>query len=484
MDYYRQEQPHNPTTQRFMFATGIECSYPTIETPHGIRRVDEMERCRHYEYWREDLQLTVELGISFLRYGPPYYRMHRGAGHYDWSWTDMVLPEMRRLQIVPIMDLCHFGIPDWLGNFQNPEFPRHFADYARAFAERYPWVRFYTPINEMYIAAQFSAFYGWWNERLTSHQAFVTALKHIVRANVEAMHTIVQARPDALFIQSESSEYTHASRPDLLDEAETLNERRFLSLDLNYGRRVGSTMYEYVRDNGMTEEEYNFFMLHSLREHCVLGNDYYVPNEHLLVDEHRTELAGEIFGYYVVTKDYYDRYNLPLMHTETNREEPDAKQWLWKTWTNVQRLRRDGVPLCGMTWYSLTDQVDWDTALREENGRVNPLGLYDLDRKIRPVGRAYRELIRQWSFTPLLPNGPLTLIGQWDAWEAQREPAAEAEAGANRSERPADRTGPPPIAGAGPSTVRAAAARAGLSDADFGQDRRRNAAEGIRGEVS
>jgi beta-glucosidase len=242
------------------------------------------------------------------------------------------------------------------------------------------------------------------------------------------MHAIVQVRPDALFIQSESSEYTHASRPDLLDEAETLNERRFLSLDLNYGRRVGSTMYEYVRDNGMTEEEYNFFMLHSLREHCVLGNDYYVPNEHLLVDEHRTELAGEIFGYYVVTKDYYDRYNLPLMHTETNREEPEAERWLWKIWTNVQRLRHDGVPLCGMTWYSLTDQVDWDTALREENGHVNPLGLYDLERKIRPVGRAYRELIRKWSFTPLLPNGPLTLIGQWDAGTAEGEPEAEAPA--------------------------------------------------------
>ena len=29
-------------------------------------------------------------------------------------------------------------------------------------------------------------------------------------------------------------------------------------------------------------------------------------------------------------------------------------------------------------------------------GHVNPLGLYDLDRKIRPVGQAYRELIRQW----------------------------------------------------------------------------------------
>jgi beta-glucosidase len=40
--------------------------------------------------------------------------------------------------------------------------------------------------------------------------------------------------------------------------------------------------------------------------------------------------------------------------------------------------------------------VDWDTALREDNGHVNPLGLFDLDRKIRPVGQAYRKLVSQW----------------------------------------------------------------------------------------
>jgi hypothetical protein len=50
----------------------------------------------------------------------------------------------------------------------------------------------------------------------------------------------------------------------------------------------------------------------------------------------------------------------------------------------------------GFTWYSLQDQVDWDTVLREDNGRVIPLGLCDLDRNIRPVGYAYKKLIEEW----------------------------------------------------------------------------------------
>src|SRR5688572_6623095 len=75
----------------------------------------------------------------------------------------------------------------------------------------------------------------------------------------------------------------------------------------------------------------------------------------------------------------------------------EAVDWLWKQWANVLRVRNDGIPIVGFTWYSLTDQVDWDVALREERGTVNPLGLYDLDRKIRPVGMAYKQLMQDWA---------------------------------------------------------------------------------------
>ena len=45
---------------------------------------------------------------------------------------------------------------------------------------------------------------------------------------------------------------------------------------------------------------------------------------------------------------------------------------------------------------------------------INPVGLYDLDRNIRPLGRAYKELIAAWGgLTPVhsmvltLPIAPL-----------------------------------------------------------------------------
>ena len=99
---------------RFAFATGIECSYPTIADARGRSvRIDQLDKTFHYRHWREDLRLVrEELGLTYLRYGPPLHRTFTGPGRYDWSFADDVFAEIERLGIVPIVDLCHFGLPD------------------------------------------------------------------------------------------------------------------------------------------------------------------------------------------------------------------------------------------------------------------------------------------------------------------------------------------------------------------------------------
>jgi beta-glucosidase/6-phospho-beta-glucosidase/beta-galactosidase len=383
----------------FMFATGIENSVPKIN--HGRERVDELEKCGFYKNWRTDFALIEDLGIKFLRYGPAIHTTWLGDGKYDWEFADQTFADLKARNITPIVDLCHFGLPDWVGDFQNPDFPRLFEKYARDFAARYSWVQLYTPVNEMFICATFSARWGWWNEQLSSDRAFVTALKNLVKANILAMHAILRMRPDALFIQSESSEYFHPLSPAAIPHADKFNEQRFLTLDLNYGHDVSGDTLLFLRDNGLTEAEFKFFRDYNLRHYCIMGNDYYVTNEHAVNADGTTGPSGEIFGYHEITQQYFRRYRLPVMHTETNFNEgpkgDEAVYWLRKEWANILQIRRNGVPVLGFTWYSLTDQVDWDTALRENNGTVNPLGLYDLNRNIRNVGKAYKQLISDWS---------------------------------------------------------------------------------------
>lgn len=380
-----------------MFATGIECSYPTIPDGKGGKtRIDEMAKTGHYEHWRQDFELTKGLGIGVLRYGPPYYKVHLGPGRYDWDFADETFGALKDMGIVPIADLCHFGVPDWIGGFDNEDWPSLFAEYAAAFAKRYPWVSLYTPVNEIYTVALYSGLKGMWNEAQKTDAGFVRALLNLCRANVLATNAILKATHEATFVQSEASQYFHPANPGARDRARFLNERRFLSLDLSYAHSLSVEMFRYLLDNGMREAEYDWFQSQADPSRCIMGTDYYGRNEHVVDAEGKTIYSGTLLGYSEIVRQYHERYRMPIMLTETNTYAPQAVDWLRQTWANVDRLREEGLPVVGYTWYSLTDQVDWDSALTKDAGHVDSFGLVDLDRNLRDVGEAYRDLVAEW----------------------------------------------------------------------------------------
>ena len=401
-----------PRSGQFMMATGLECSYPTVQ---GGKRRDELELTRHYEFWRRDFELCAELGARYVRYGLPYYRMHLGPGRYDWSFSDEVLPAMWDAGLVPILDLCHFGVPDWIGGFQNGDWPYHFADYAECCAARYPWIRLYTPVNEIQVCAAFSALFGAWNEQHRSHESYVVAHLNMCRAALLAIERIRQRRGDALFIQSEAAEITLERYPSTRVEVDLRNQLRFLTFDFLHGRPLASTARDYLFDNGLDRADYDWLLAHGREaaSSCVLGMDYYEHNEKVLDEKGQPGVEGDFLGWAAVAGDYYRRYRRPLMLTETNMNDDGAGKsvrWLQRTWHQSQHIRQLGVPLVGYTWYSLTDQVDWKVQLSEIRNEVDPNGLVTLDREMRDVGREFGALAKTYGAMDMLPNLPLALF--------------------------------------------------------------------------
>ena len=61
--------------------------------------------------------------------------------------------------------------------------------------------------------------------------------------------------------------------------------------------------------------------------------------------------------------------------------------------------------MLGFTWCSPTDQIDWDIALEERRGRVNPCGLYDLDGKTRHVEKEFHALLETFGQITIVPQG-------------------------------------------------------------------------------
>ncbi len=377
----------------FLFATGIENSYPTIRTGS---RIDQMDKCGHYARWEEDFGLVKEMGLNALRYGPAYYRTHVAPDSYDWESADEPMHRLKDLGIEVIADLCHFGLPSWLGGFQDPAFPVLFAEYARAFARRYPWVRYYTPVNEIFVGASFSALRGWWNECKRSERAFVRAIRNMCMAHELAVEAILAERPDAIFVQGESVEHFHPSCADAKAEADRWNAFKWLSLDLTLGHELAPGMAGLLNRCGVTSNDLSFFRERRAVGQRWIGLDYYPTCEHLVGADKRQTDCTTPRGFRRLAAEYHARYKVPLFHCETNRVSDLAPAWLAQQWEDILALRAAGVPMMGFTWYSLTDQIDWQHALRVERNELHPVGLYDLDRKLRPVGEAYREIVAKW----------------------------------------------------------------------------------------
>ncbi len=377
----------------FLFATGIENSYPTIA---GGIRIDQMDKCGHYDRWRDDFALVRDTGLNALRYGPPYYRVHVGPDRYEWSLAD---PQMRALHdqgITVIADLCHFGVPEWLAGFQDPAFPVLFAEYARAFARRYPWIRHFTPVNEIFVGASFSALRGWWNECQASDAAFVRAMRNMCMAHELAVEAILGERPDAIIVQGESIEHFHPAGRAAQRQADRWNAIKLLSLDLTMGHELAPGMAQYLNEHGVTSNDLSFFRERRAEGQRWLGVDYYPSCEHRISSTGRQTTSGAPMGFKRLASAYYHRYAVPIFHCETNRVCGKAVNWLNDQWADVLAMRAEGIPVTGFTWYSLTDQIDWQHALRVERNDLHAVGLYDLHRRIRPVGHRYKQIIAEW----------------------------------------------------------------------------------------
>lgn len=406
--------------RKLIFATGIECSYPTIVGGH---RRDQLAETGHYQSWRRDLELCCEVGATVVRYGPPYYRMHLGPDRYDWSFTDEVLPAMREMGLTPIIDLCHFGVPDWVGDFQNEDWPELFAAYSGAFAARYPWITLYTPVNEIYVCARFSAKDGIWNEQLSSPKAMIMSHGVQCKATLLSIEAIQKVTPQAVFFQSEACEEFLETHPETRSEIQLLNSMRFITFDFLYGHPPDGHLLDYLYELGVTREQFHWFMEHGRKAapHCVMGMDYYGGHEQTVDASGSQTSIGPTLGWANIARGYYRRYRKPLMLTETNTgKAEDGPDWLWKTWHNLTPLRSEGVPVIGYTWFSLQNQVDWDIRLKEVRGNEVGNGLFKLDRTPNPVASAFRDLCTRYRDESLLPDfamgemisdGSATVIG-------------------------------------------------------------------------
>lgn len=386
----------------FLFATAIDNACPLDS--RGIR-VDQMDRSGHYARWEEDFELVRSLGVGGLRYGPAYYRTHIGPDHFDWDVVEEPMQALETSGLTVIAELCRFGVPGWLGGFQDPAFPVLFAEYARAFARRYPWIRHFTPVSEIFLAARMSGLEGEWNERGRSEASFVSALRNLCMAHELAVEGILAERPDALIVQSEGAEHAHPAGRGAASACERWNQLRLLALDLTLGHELAPGMGGLLQENGVTSNDLSFFRERRAHGQRVLGLVYHRDSERRMSAGGRVTTAHDGLGFARLASEYWQRYRLPLLHYGTWHPVRQGSAWLASQWEQLLSLRAAGVPLEGFVWSALVDHLAM-LGVDPEGGdrcRAEAVGLYTLQRQPTVVAEEYARLIQRWA--PVVGEG-------------------------------------------------------------------------------
>ena len=367
----------------FIWGVGIESS----ALPH--LDVDQLEWTQHNEHWSEDFRLiSEELGVGYLRYAIPWHYLEPRPGEYDWSIADERIGLASQLGIELLMDVMHFGTPTWLPQaVGDPLFPEALERFTRAFVARYSkTVRFWCPFNEPLVTSLFSGDFGFWPPYSRKWRGYFPVLSRVALATSRAIRAIRETQPDAVVLLADACEHFTTRDPELNGEVAMRNLRRFLMLDLISGRvDMHHPLHEWVTAYGMSELDLEWFSRHGEMPD-VIGLDYYVHSEWELDKTAwgiRQRHAGAPGGLYGIAADYYARYGLPMMVTETSIEgKPINREvWLDRIVADVRRLREEGVPLNGVIWWPLFDHLDWDGAMTHRIGKIHQVGLFRLSRQ-------------------------------------------------------------------------------------------------------
>jgi len=374
---------------------GLECTVNRV----GEEYFDQLERNGH-ALRLNDLDLFAELGIKAIRYPVLWERIAPdGLENADWSWTDERLGRLQELGICAIAGLVHHGSGPRHTSLVDPEFPEKLALFARAVAERYPWISHYTPVNEPLTTARFSGLYGHWYPHGRDDLTFARALLNECRGVALAMQAIRCVNPDAQLVQTDDLGKSF-STPTLAYQAEFENERRWITFDLLCGRVTPNhPMWVYLCKCGVDEVELGWF----LENPCppdIIGINHYLTSDRFL--DERKELypvsshggngrheyadveavrvcAEGAAGPRIILKEAWERYKLPLAVTEVHlsctREE--QLRWLYEVWNAAQELRVEGVDVRAITPWSLLGSYDWNTLVTKAHGYYEP-GVFDL----------------------------------------------------------------------------------------------------------
>lgn len=390
----------------FIFAGGIENTFINAKHPETQKRLEEYELIGHYENTFKDLKTVSEIGIDTLRWGIPWYRVHPEPGTFEWKYIDDVIEYLvHKLQVSPIIDLLHYGTPDWLQNsFWDDDFHKAYTEYVYEFCQRYnKSIRMATPVNEPWTTAEFCGRRGEWPPYGSDDSGFAKTMIILAKASIHASQMLHDHGIENVHVEVAGDHIGFDENAKI--SADQRNHEFSLYWDL-ITQRVNKDhpLFNWLLNKGVDNQE----LMEILEEPAVIdilginfypqwsvqvvssGPDKRIKMQALQSDEKKLK---------ELIRSYADTYERPVMITETSNYGPTWRKtdWLIKSIDVCLELRNDGVPMAGYAWFPLIDMIDWEyrNMPDEKDNYIIELGLWDIHRQARSTIEQYRKKIEK-----------------------------------------------------------------------------------------
>ena len=307
------------------------------------------------------------------------------------------------------------------GGLLDPGFASGLAAHAGRVARRYPFLRAWTPVNEPLTTARFACLYGAWHPHLNDEGAFLRALANQCHAALLAMRAIRAAATAPWFVHTEDIGRTFSTEP-LRDQADHMNSRRWLSLDLLCGRLDRSHPWRARLEQAGIGARVLDELATGEGAPDVVGLNHYVTSDRFLdhrphlypaylhrgtgdidTEATRVMLPDGVTGWLPRMQEVWSRYGLPIAVTEAHLGCVDAAEqlrWLMEAWNAARTLRARGVDIRAVTAWALFGLVDWDCMMRERRDHYES-GVFDAAQHPpcpTPLAAAVRALAETGTF--------------------------------------------------------------------------------------
>jgi beta-glucosidase len=407
-EHYTSKHHHDPLQFPDGFLWGAASSSYQVEGGNhndwtlwekGKGRVKDKSVCgeaaRHYSLYEEDFKLAKKLNQNAHRLSLEWSRIESERGKWNMKEVEhyrAVLQSLRKNGIKTFVNLHHFTNPIWVGEqgaWARRKTVRDFCRYVEFVVDNFSdLIDFWLTVNEPLINVTLSYLIGNWPPGKKGPVNAFLAYKNLAAAHRKAYKIIhkkldsAEKKPMVGFANNTASFYTYR-KDKLLD---------FLFVKLS--DLIGNDL---------------FYILTGKKTHDFIGLNYYFhyrvkkPDFNALgrfVSAEKEGREASDIGWEINPQGIFDalldvnKYNLPIYILENGvaaSVDHTRQRFIISYLKEVFHAIKEGVPVKGYFYWSLTDGFEW------ENGYIPRYGLVDVDfktfkRSVRPSGKLYAEI--------------------------------------------------------------------------------------------